>query len=125
MLRGRTFTPRVLGLKAIQLSPQDPRQWFAEMLMAFSLLLQDRAEEALSVARKGRTARPDNTPLAMALAWSLAVSGQVPEARAITAEIVGRNPAMRLATLPKYAVFQRAQDMRRFVEGMSLAGLPA
>lgn len=61
----------------------------------------------------------------MALAWALVASGRTAEAQAVTAEIVARNPAMRLPGLPKYAVFQRPQDMQRFVEAMTSPGLPA
>jgi adenylate cyclase len=110
--------------RAIRLSPIDIRRWHPEMMLAYAHLMLGQHDEALSWARRGLAARPDNIPLLLAAAAAHGHLGQIDEARATIAAIRQRNPAMNLTMMPGYQIFRRAEDNDTLIDGLRRAGLP-
>jgi adenylate cyclase len=110
--------------RALRLSPLDPRRYFPQFVMAFSLLLLGRYEEASNCANTALVSRPTSTAALCALIVTYAPTGRVDDAQKLVPRLRLVNPALRIADLKEQWVFKRSQDTARFIEGLRRAGLP-
>jgi hypothetical protein len=57
-------------------------------------------------------------------AASLALSGQVADARAVAGELLTIEPTFRVSTFVSWYPLQRTDDLARLESGLRIAGLP-
>jgi adenylate cyclase len=116
--------------RTIELNPRDQYLWDRYWRMGFALQLAERDEEAITWHRRALSAYPDAPSFfrsqrlrAMASAWAL--SGQTEAARRAIAEADGIWPFATVRSLSLLNPSSKAlvAQMRRFQNGLRLAGL--
>ena len=110
--------------RALRLSPLDPDAYWAETMMAFAYIGQDRHAEGLAWANRALAHRSDYMATFWASAIANALSGRIDEARKLIPRILEMTPGMRLSTLRDYISSRQPKDFERVSEGLRLAGLP-
>jgi TolB-like protein/DNA-binding SARP family transcriptional activator len=112
--------------RALDISPHNPDPYVRNLrrLVALTLFVGGRYEEAIAVTRAFTVASPNATSAAVAAAASAALLGRLEEARASMAELRLIAPKLCLANLRKRLPFVRDEDYARLAEGLRLAGLP-
>jgi len=124
---GRASEAAEHTLKAIQLSPRDPQLALWYYQLALTYLHQKRYDQAVQWARRGVEVNPDLRYPYRILAASLALSGQVDEAKFAAAEMLRRYPK---ETIRAFLVREPWPDpiyregQNREVLGMRQAGIP-
>jgi TolB-like protein/Flp pilus assembly protein TadD len=112
--------------RALDISPHNPDPYVRNLrrLMALTLFIGGRYEEALAVTRAFTVTAPNATAAAIAAAASAALLGRLEEARASMVELRSVSPKLCVANLRRRMPFVRDEDFARVVEGLRLAGLP-
>jgi adenylate cyclase len=111
---------------AMRLSPLDPTMSQLRLALAIAARCAGRYEEAVSWARKVVHEHPDLIPGLVSLATSLALAGQVEEARQVMARLLKIFPDARLdGKVDWFSVFRRPEDRENSRRGALLAGMPA
>ncbi len=111
--------------RALRLSPLDPRRWNTRNGLAQAHFIAGRYEESLRCSAQALGEVPGYPPSARVRIAALAMAGRLDEARAACAEYLEANPSMRLATVRRYLVYRRAEDVEKYLEAFRLAGMPA
>jgi TolB-like protein/class 3 adenylate cyclase len=109
---------------AIQLSPLDPHGFRAQGGIAFAHFLAGRYEESITWAEAALRQRPTYQAAIRELAAASALAGRLPEAQKAMARLRQLDPARRVSTIKNWIPLRRPDDLRRFEEGLRLAGLP-
>jgi adenylate cyclase len=114
-------------LKAIQLSPRDPQLALWYYQLALTYIHQQRYAEAVQWARRSVAVNPDLRYPYRILAASLALSGQIDDAKLAAAEMLRRYPketisAFLLREPWPNPIYREGQN--REVLGMRQAGIP-
>jgi len=124
---GRAEEAAAHTLKALRLSPRDPRlaEWYYQM--ALNRIHQQHYDEAVDWARRGTQANPNLRYPYRVLAVALALSGRIDEARMTAVEMLRRYPDETIRSFLEREpwtdpVYRAGQE--REVAGMRLAGVP-
>jgi tetratricopeptide (TPR) repeat protein len=98
------------ALRAERLNPRDPRGWANLTVLAFAKFLEDRWEEALSLARRGLLLNPRYNVLLRIVAASLAKLGRKAEAENVIKQILATEPELTLSKQRARSMFIAQQD---------------
>jgi tetratricopeptide (TPR) repeat protein len=110
-------------MRALRLSPIDPRIGHMETAAAFGYYYAARFAEAALWAEKAMRSMP-KWPVALGIAaGSFALSGRQDEAVKAVARLRELNPNIRIADIASIFPFRRADDTARWTEGLRRAGL--
>jgi TolB-like protein len=111
--------------RAETLSPDDPEVlFFIQTATAYCHFLAGRYADALSYAQTAVRQRPDVAISTAAVAASGALAGQLRITDETTAHLLQLQPGLRLSDLDELFPFGRADDRRRWSEGLRKAGVP-
>jgi adenylate cyclase len=111
-------------MRAMRLSPLDPRIGVMEFAAAIAHFCAGHIGEAVTWVRKGTRDLP-NWPVGLATAAAIyALGGQVEEARDAVARLRQVNPTAHLADIMSLFPLRRSADMARVTEGLIKAGMP-
>jgi len=108
--------------RAVRLSPRDARAEDVWAGIALALIQLVRDKEAVAAARKATHGNPNSATACRTLAASLALTGQLDEARAAIRRLLAIDPSCTLTTM---ALRQGYTDKAkaRYFDGMRKAGL--
>ena len=110
--------------RALRLNPLDPEIARTELLMASSLLLLGRHDEALAWAKRSHRHSPNAVMSLRVLAAANAFAGDIEEARRIGQRLLQIDPTLTLSRARTFSAFRRPEDLSKWIEGIRLAGLP-
>lgn len=111
------------ALRAMRLSPFDPLLARMQASLAYAHFFAGRYSEASTWAE--RSLREQANPPAMrVLAASMALSGQLEEARSLAVRLTHLDPALHVSHIKRLIPIRRPDDLARLEEGLRLAGLP-
>jgi Flp pilus assembly protein TadD len=110
---------------AYTLSPRDPGVWSVLMTTALAHFAAGRYDSAVEWARRAVTKRPHVPFVYAALAASLALRGDVAEARDALAHVARRNERLDLGGIGAVVGSTAPDILERFIAGLRLAGMPA
>jgi TolB-like protein len=110
--------------RAIRLSPVDPLSHYMDAATAFGHFIAGRYGEAIAWAEKALPKHEGYQASYRILAASYAHAGRVDSARLTVKRLRERNPTMRLSDLRTIIPWRRQDDLRRYTEGLRMAGLP-
>jgi len=110
--------------RAIRLSPHDPLIFIMHAITAAAYFFVGRNAEALSWAEMSSREQPDSIHSAAVAAASAALAGNAATAGKAMAHLRKLMPDLRLSNLENLYPLRRAQDFRRWAEGLRKAGLP-
>jgi TolB-like protein len=111
--------------RAIRLSPVDPELYQSLVGIATSYLLEGKYDDAVALAVRSVSERPNWVSGLRFLAAAYAMSGRLDEARRTMAEFVRARPQVRLSNIGDWMPpYRRPEDVERFVEACRLAGMP-
>ena len=110
--------------RAIRLSPLDPMSHTVDAAMGFAHFLAGRYDEAVRWAEIALPKHGGYQGTHRILAASHALAGRLDAARAALAGLRALNPGMRIVDLQTVIPWRRPDDLRRYAEGLRLAGLP-
>jgi TolB-like protein len=111
--------------RAMRLSPLDPFMSRMQNNIALAHFLAGRHEEAPAWAEKAFRGNPRSVGALRVIAASDALVGRPDEARNAIARALALDPEMRLSNLDdRIGKFGRAEDHKKYVEALRLAGLP-
>jgi adenylate cyclase len=122
-LRGDVEEAVVQMLEAKRLSPYDPFMGFWLMGLVWAHYMLGDYAAATESAREGIRLAPQNPTYRRQLAASLAMEGQLDDAKAAIAKYLELEPSHTLADAAKVPT-RRPEHRERFLEGLRLAGLP-
>jgi TolB-like protein/class 3 adenylate cyclase/Tfp pilus assembly protein PilF len=110
--------------QAMRLSPQDPQIYSMQSATAFAHFIAGRYLDALSIAKKAMSERPNLIlPICIATA-SAALAGKTDEAQRLLASLDKLEPELSVSNLTNVFSFLRTEDFERWVDGLRKAGLP-
>ena len=110
--------------QAMRLSPQDPQIYSMQSATAFAHFIARRYLDALSIAKKAMSERPNLIlPICIATA-SAALAGETDEAQKLLAELGKLEPELSVSNLANVFSYLRTEDFERWVDGLRKAGLP-
>jgi TolB-like protein/Tfp pilus assembly protein PilF len=110
---------------ALRLSPNDPEVlFFIQTATAYCHFLAGRYVEALSWAQTAVRQRPDVIISIAAAAASGSLAGRFQTAQHAMAQLRQLDPVLRISDLGDLFPFRRADDRKRWAEGLRKAGLP-
>lgn len=109
---------------ALTLSPRDPGVWSVLMTTALAHFAACRYEAAVEWARRAVTKRPHVPFVYAALAASLALRGDLKEAREALESAARRNQRLGLGGVRAIIGSTAPEISERFMEGLRLAGMP-
>jgi TolB-like protein/CheY-like chemotaxis protein len=110
--------------RARHLSPHDPHNFFFETSLAIPLLLSGQYDAA---ARAGRRARSLHSGLSSTFKTLLAALGHLGasrEAAEVRKALLALEPGFSVVSALARSPLQRAEDRKRYAEGLRLAGIP-
>ena len=93
-------------------------------MLAFGLVMGDRANEALEHARKGIALAPDSPWTLRTLAGALAATGRIDEAREVIDKLLRLYPNITVTSLLRAAPWSDNAATRRYFDALRAAGLP-
>jgi tetratricopeptide (TPR) repeat protein len=111
-------------LRAMRLSPLDPRRGFMEACIAWAHFIAGRYDEAASWARAAIRDQPHFLGGHRVAAATNALAGRMDEARAAISALREADPTFRLSNIWTRTVLRRPEDRARLEEGLRKAGLP-
>jgi tetratricopeptide (TPR) repeat protein len=111
-------------VRAIRLSPLDPRLGLMETAMAFAHFFAGRHDEASSWADRAVRDAPDFVAATYISAASHALAGRLEVAQRAMARARQFDPARRISDLKDEIPLRRPQDYARLAEGLGKGGLP-
>jgi adenylate cyclase len=112
-------------VRAMRLSPLDPRLFAWQFHIAYAYLFTGRYDEAASWAVRSLRNQPNHLAPMRILAASNALAGRLDEAQKVMTRLRSLDPALRISNLEDVLPpFRRAEDRARLVEGLRKAGLP-
>jgi adenylate cyclase len=112
-------------MHARRLSPLDPTMPQVHLALAIACRCAGRYDEAVGWARKVVHEVPDLIPGLVSLATSLALSGQLEEARQTMSRLLKLSPDIRLdGNVDRFSFFRRIEDREIARRGALLAGMP-
>jgi len=109
--------------RAYQISPRDPFNQSTAIFKSVALFTARRDVEARDLAREAVKAQPELVGAWRLLAITCALLGELEEARFALAEVKRLQPTISLAWGEKFGPWARAEDLKRYLEGLKLAGL--
>ena len=111
--------------QALQLSPLDPRRWWAQHGLAFAQLIAGRYDEAVALATAVLQVQPSRgVSLRVAIA-AHALAGRIEEARKVLATHMKIEPETRISTLSEtYLRRLKPEVFQVVVDGLRKAGFP-
>ena len=112
------------NMRALRLSPIDPRIGQMQNAMAFAYFCADQIDEAAAWAEKATRSQP-NWPVALGIAAAaFALSRREVEAQKAVAHLRALNPNMRVSDVVSLLPLRRQEDSERWAEGLRRASLP-
>jgi TolB-like protein/class 3 adenylate cyclase/Tfp pilus assembly protein PilF len=108
----------------VRISPLDPLLHSVWTAIAFAHVFAGRFAEAVSYAEKALADSPNTHQALRATALSCAWAGRADQARNAIDRLLEIDPTLRVSTLLNLTPLQRPQDIARYQDGMSKAGLP-
>ena len=109
---------------AIRLSPLDPLMFGMHAGLAFAHFFAGRYDQAASWAEKALREQPSWIPALRTAAASYALAGRMQEAQQTMVRLRQLAPEIRISRLKDLMPLRRPDDLDRFTEGLSKAGLP-
>ena len=107
------------------LSPFDPFFCINRAVYAIAYAVKGDYEQAVLVSRGNVRANPDFSASYKPLIASLGHLGRAEEAQAYIAKLLSLEPHFTVEHFAKTYPFKRAQDRKRYMRGLLLAGVPA
>jgi tetratricopeptide (TPR) repeat protein len=110
--------------RARHLSPHDPHGFFFDNSLSFTLFLSGQYDAA---ARAGRRARSLNSGLSSTYKSLLAALGHLGasrEASEVRKGLLALEPGFSVVSALARSPLQRAEDRKRYADGLRLAGIP-
>ena len=110
--------------EAMRLSPRDPMLavWF--MAHAIGAFTAERYEDAIDWSKKSIEENPRFAGAYRALAASYGCLGRLTEAKAALDRLLTQMPGLTVQATRQQVPMQRAEDLKRYLDGLQLAGLP-
>jgi len=110
--------------QAHRLSPRDPfLAIYGPTVRYMALFALERYEEAIEVCRTTAASHPNHAGAWRLMTVSLALLGQIDEAKAALAHTLALSPDFSLDHVEKNTVYADPADRARFLEGLRRAGL--
>ncbi len=107
-----------------RLNPFDPLNFYFWIVAGIAQFVAGRYTEAISWLRKSRRASPRFIAGLRMLAASLALSGDLEEAKLVGRELLAIEPSFAVSKLVAWYPLQRSEDLARLAAGLCAAGLP-
>jgi len=123
--RGNPAAGRPCFERAVRLSPLDPFSFNCFIGLGLATFAEGRPDEAVGWTRKALHQKPAATWMFRDLAAFLAQSGQIEAAREALAQFTASRPGIALSTVADALRYFEPDLLRRYLEGLRLAGLPA
>lgn len=109
---------------AVRLSPLDPEMFRMQVGMALAHFFAGRFDPASDWAEKALRNLPCLLASVALIAASHALSGRMDKAKQAMQRLHELDPSLRVSNLKDWLPIQRSEDLKRFAEGLRLAGLP-
>ena len=109
---------------ATRLSPLDPFSFNGHIGVGFANFALGRYDEAVQWAQRGMREKSGMTWAYRDLATYFALAGKIDEARAALAELVATRPNLTIATVGEALRFIEPALLKRYLDGLRIAGLP-
>ncbi|WP_428483459.1 ATP-binding protein [Rhodopila sp.] len=110
--------------RAQQISPRDPHGFFFDMALVMPFLLTGEYEAAARLGRRARAVHPGFSSTYKGLLAALGQLHATREATPLRDELLRLEPAFSLREAAARSPLLQQQDLRRYVEGLRLAGVP-
>lgn len=122
--RGNPAAGRPCFERAIRLSPLDPFSFNCFIGLGLAAFAEGRPDEAAGWTRKALHQKPAATWMFRDLATFLAHAGQIEPARAALAQFTASRPGLSVSTVADALHYFEPDLLRRYLDGLSRAGLP-
>jgi adenylate cyclase len=122
--RGNPAAGRPCFERAIRLSPLDPFSFNCFIGLGLTAFAESRPDEAAGWTRKALHQKPAATWMFRDLATFLAHAGQIEPARAALAQFTASRPGIAVSTVADALHYFDPDLLRRYLDGLRLAGLP-
>lgn len=109
---------------AVRLSPLDPEMFRMQVGMALAHFFAGRFDAASDWAEKALRNLPCLLASVALIAASHALSGRMDKAKQAMQRLHELDPSLRVSNLKDWLPIQRSEDLKRFADGLRLAGLP-
>lgn len=109
---------------AARLSPLDPFSFNGHIGIGFANFALGRYDEAVQWAQRGMREKSGMTWAYRDLATYFALAGKVNEAKAALAELVAMRPNLTIAMVGEALRFIEPSLLKRYLDGLRIAGLP-
>lgn len=109
---------------AVRLSPLDPEMFRMQVGMALAHFFAGRFDPASDWAEKALRNLPCLLASVALIAASHALSGRMDKAKQAMQRLHELDPSLRVSNLKEWLPIQRSEDLKRFADGLRLAGLP-
>lgn len=109
---------------AVRLSPLDPEMFRMQVGMALAHFFAGRFDPASDWAEKALRNLPCLLASVALIAASHALSGRMDKAKQAMQRLHELDPSLRVSNLKDWLPIQRSEDLKRFADGLRLAGLP-
>lgn len=109
---------------AVRLSPLDPEMFRMQVGMALAHFFAGRFDPASDWAEKALRNLPCLLASVALIAASHALSGRMDKANQAMQRLHELDPSLRVSNLKDWLPIQRSEDLKRFADGLRLAGLP-
>lgn len=109
---------------AVRLSPLDPEMFRMQVGMALAHFFAGRFDPAADWAEKALRNLPCLLASVALIAASHALSGRMDKAKQAMQRLHELDPSLRVSNLKDWLPIQRSEDLKRFADGLRLAGLP-
>ena len=110
--------------RAMRLSPQDPQMFGMRIAAAHGHFFAGRYAEAMSLAENAVREQPNFFIGLCVVAAGGALAGRQAEAEKAMTRLRELNPSLTMSNLKELLPIRRAEDFKRWAEGMRKAGLP-
>jgi adenylate cyclase len=110
--------------RAARLSPLDPFSFNGHIGLGFANFALGRYDDAVRWAQRGMSEKTGMTWAYRDLAVYFALAGKVDEAKAALAELVATRPNLTISTVGEALRFIEPRLLKRYLEGLRIAGLP-
>ena len=110
--------------RAVRLSPMDLEVYGMEGARSYAYLFLGRYDQAATSAERALQRRPQWLPAFRSLAAAKVLSGQIEEAREVTARLLQISSNGPLSRAVSTQPLRRPEDAAKLVAALRLAGLP-